>query len=384
MGNGASLEGFDLPPHGGFDLPQRRGAAPGRDLGRDFYAVLSLGREASEDEIKKGYRKAAVKWHPDKWSSKPEAEQKEAEEKFKAAAEAYEVLSDKSKKEVYDRYGEEGLKAGRGGGSSTSSGIVPMGGFPGGVFMSSGGGPGGGVSFSFSCGGAGMNSGRAEQIFASFFSGGDPFGFDDDDDTFFDRRAPPRRAAPRPPPLRADLLPREANVQLVDLSNAALNEARGVVVGFDEEKRRYNVRLLAGGNEIAVKPLNVREVISGARIDRPTAVQLGFVGAVVGSATYDTPSSRYVVSGLPGRGSVVLDAAAVQVKPENLILPAETRVTAAGLKARPELNGQPGKVVSADGERYVVEMAGTAEQVRLKFGNVVALHGYNPWVGEFG
>ena len=51
---------------------------------------------------------------------------------------------------------------------------------------------------------------------------------------------------------------------------------------------------------------------------------------------------------------------------------------------QPELNGQAGRVMSVDNDRYVIEMASTSEQVKLKLCNVVALHGHNPWVGEFG
>lgn len=374
MGAGASLEDFDFP--GGVVPPPSRGN--GRPSGRDFYATLGVERSASEDEIKKGYRKAAMKFHPDKWTSKPEAERKEAEEKFKVAAEAYEVLSDKSKKERYDRYGEEGLKAGGGGGPSSSSGIVPTmgGGLPGGVFMSSGGGPG--VRVSFTMGGTGMSSGRAEQIFASFLSGGDLFaGFDDDDDFPFRRR----RAVPpsQPPtPLRADLLPRDATVKLVGLSNASLNERVGSVAGWNEEKSRYNVRL-RDGVEVAARPVNVRQLIHKARVDLATSERFGFGSAVTGTAVFDTPSERYVVSGLPPS-----DYTAIKVKPENLRLPADTRINAVGLTGRPELNGRAGRVLSADSERYVVEMATTGEQVKLKFGNVISLHGHNPWVGHFG
>ena len=82
-------------------------------MGKDYYAILGIARDASEDEIKKGYRKAAVKWHPDKWSGKSEADQKVAEEKFKDAAAAYEALSDKQKRAIYDQCGEEGLQQGR-------------------------------------------------------------------------------------------------------------------------------------------------------------------------------------------------------------------------------------------------------------------------------
>ena len=78
---------------------------------RDYYEVLGLGKNASGDEIKKAYRKIAIKYHPDK-----NPDDKQAEEKFKEAAEAYEVLSDPQKKQQYDQFGHAGLGgAGRGG-----------------------------------------------------------------------------------------------------------------------------------------------------------------------------------------------------------------------------------------------------------------------------
>ncbi len=72
---------------------------------RDYYEVLGLSRNASETELKKAYRQLALKFHPDKNDGDPEAE-----EKFKEAAEAYEVLKDPNKRQTYDQYGHEGLK----------------------------------------------------------------------------------------------------------------------------------------------------------------------------------------------------------------------------------------------------------------------------------
>ncbi len=71
---------------------------------RDYYEVLGVSREASAEEIKKAYRQAALKYHPDRNKEDPEAERK-----FKEAAEAYEVLSDSDRRLRYDRFGHEGL-----------------------------------------------------------------------------------------------------------------------------------------------------------------------------------------------------------------------------------------------------------------------------------
>jgi len=72
---------------------------------RDYYEVLGVDKKASADEIKRAYRRMAMKYHPDK-----NPDNKEAEEKFKECAEAYEVLSDPQKRQRYDQFGHEGLR----------------------------------------------------------------------------------------------------------------------------------------------------------------------------------------------------------------------------------------------------------------------------------
>ena len=105
-------------------------------MGKDFYQILGVQRGCSDAELKKAYKKLALKWHPDRNLDN----QEEASEKFKEIAEAYSVLSDPKKREIYDNYGEEGLKGGM---------------------------PGGGFSF---------GGDDAFNIFSQFFGGGNPFG----------------------------------------------------------------------------------------------------------------------------------------------------------------------------------------------------------------
>jgi len=106
-------------------------------MGKDYYAILGVDKKADDDTIKKAYKKQALKWHPDRNPNDKET----ADRKFKELSEAYEVLSDKEKKRIYDSYGEEGLKTGTGFGRN---------------------------GFHFS-------PGKPEDIFAQFFGASNPF-----------------------------------------------------------------------------------------------------------------------------------------------------------------------------------------------------------------
>ena len=112
-------------------------------MSKDYYKILGLDKNASEIDIKKAYRSLAVKWHPDKNPTNKE----EAEKKFKEISEEYQVLSDPQKKNIFDNYGEEGIKQDNNGGGG--------GGFPGG---------GGGMFHS--------NFTDPNDIFKMFFGGG--------------------------------------------------------------------------------------------------------------------------------------------------------------------------------------------------------------------
>ncbi|XP_074973775.1 dnaJ homolog subfamily B member 2-like [Caretta caretta] len=124
----------------------------------EYYEALGIPRSASSDDIKKAYRKAALKWHPDKNPGNKE----HAERKFKEIAEAYEVLSDKSKRDLYDRYGKDGL-TGAGTGDPRGGAGAP------------------GFTFTFR---------GADEVFREFFGGRDPFAdFFDDVGLFSDLHA---------------------------------------------------------------------------------------------------------------------------------------------------------------------------------------------------
>ena len=93
--------------------------------GQDYYKLMGLKRDATEDQIKKAFKKLAIRYHPDKNQDNPEA----AKKKFQEIANAYETLSDPEKRRIYDQLGEEGVKrqqAGGGGGAGGAGGFEDM------------------------------------------------------------------------------------------------------------------------------------------------------------------------------------------------------------------------------------------------------------------
>ncbi len=119
---------------------------------RDYYEVLGVSKSANEGEIKKAYRKMALKYHPDK-----NPDDAAAEDKFKEAAEAYEVLSNSDKKAKYDRFGHAGMSGGFGGGGMNMDDIFSnFGDIFGGAF--------GGGSFGGSRGGGGVHRARGTNL----------------------------------------------------------------------------------------------------------------------------------------------------------------------------------------------------------------------------
>ncbi len=114
----------------------------------DLYQTLGVARDASADELKKAYRKLAVKYHPDKNPG-----DKEAEAKFKEISSAYDILKDPEKRAAYDRYGHAAFQGGMGGGGSRGGGHDPFD-----IFREAFGGQGGGIFEEFFGGGGGGQS----------------------------------------------------------------------------------------------------------------------------------------------------------------------------------------------------------------------------------
>jgi len=125
-------------------------------MGKDFYAILGVPRTADAAALKKAYRKLAMKWHPDKNPDNVA----QAQAKFQEISEAYDVLSDPKKRELFDKYGEDGLKFG---GPPPPPGFDGAGGNPGG-FQGFGGFPGGGQGYQFT-------QAQAEELFQNLFGG---------------------------------------------------------------------------------------------------------------------------------------------------------------------------------------------------------------------
>lgn len=134
------------------------------ELSEDYYEALGVSRGANQEEIKKAYRKLALKWHPDKNLNRREV----AEMNFKRLSEAYEVLSDSKKRQVYDQFGKEGLA--NGGGSADFEGGFGGFGFPPGMAGGFFGGPFNPFGASF-----GFSFRDPNEVFREFFGGNDPF-----------------------------------------------------------------------------------------------------------------------------------------------------------------------------------------------------------------
>ena len=314
----------------------------------DYYKVLGLERNCTEAELRRSYKRLALRWHPDK---QPAADRLKAEENFKRISEAYDCLSDAEKRQVYDRYGKAGLEGGAGGGGPGMH-------FRGGMhdpeeifrhFFSSG--FGGDDDFSF--GGGGFGGG---------FPGSHPFGgmpFEGPQHGFRQTR----RCGGGPcgsscnKTVEVTQVPEETRIWIHSLKSAArFNHMQAVVKGFDPETDRYTVEVDGAGESLAMKPSNFCQlgckVKVGSATDRPELN--GAQGEVTG---FNPFSNKYGVK--VGAGIVVcLDMASIRLRKGQI-------VHSSGLE-NAQYNEKTGKITTEfDGERYEVELRG-GRKLRIK------------------
>jgi curved DNA-binding protein CbpA len=310
----------------------------------DYYKVLGVAKDASEQDLKKAYRKLAIKWHPDKNLTNKDV----AEENFKRVAEAYEALSDTEKRAAYDRWGKEALQ---GGGSGHQGG-----------------------------GGEGMHGfSRVDpnDLFAQFFGGEDPFsdlfssivmgGMGGPGMTIRINGRPVGGRSRRNPFVgirgvqsmsrqrreRPGFIPEGTRVKLKGFSSesaSTMNNASAEILGFDEG--RYIVKVDAPPRRtFGVMVDNLVQLVKSVRIEglQSRSDLNGKTADIIG---WDNSSERYAVK-------LCSTDEQVSVKQTNLVVPAKTCVVVVGLQSATEHNGETATVESFDSTagRYVVELS---------------------------
>lgn len=356
-------------------------------MGRDFYKILGVGRDASESDIKKAFRKQALKYHPDKNKDNPNAEKM-----FKGVSAAYEVLSAKEKKQLYDQFGEEGM-TNMGGGDAAGFQGFPMGagGFsdPFDIFkqffgddVGMGGGMGGGgkTEFVFNMGGSHGGAGGAagmEDMIGSMFAGmgggpgmqgvrmqsggNSPFGFGQSGGSPFSFNGLNGQKGGAKQMDQSTLLKPQSQVQIHGLRAGAQHNGKvATVTSFDSTKHRYTVTLEGTKDKLALKGENIRQIGVQARVGETSNRDLSNTRCeVVG---YDAAADRYQVR---------TSGKTVSMKIGNLVLQPTTLVRLHSLRGGAEHNNKWGTVKSFDRQagRYEVEVTSTLN-LRVKAENL--------------
>lgn len=361
----------------------------------DYYQILGVPRDVDDAALKKAYRKLAVKYHPDK---NPDSE--EATKNFQKVSEAYATLSDPKKRQMYNQYGEEGVRAAEAGADA------PGGGMPGG-FGGFGGGGGGGAHH--------MSQEEAQQFFAHAFGGGDPFGgmfggmggmggggpgirfssmgggdpfggggFGGGGDPFASFLGQAMGGgghsmrqgmggssmrggmggSMRSVKKEYNVIPQGTIVSLKGLvSKSEYNGDRGVVQQYIPKSKRYVVELEDSEETLSIKPENMLQHVHVTVHDIQSQPELnGKTGTVI---TWCPNKERYniYVSSLKK---------VVSLKPGNVVL--ETGIVARvnGLESRPELNGEWGTIKSWNKEsnKYDVQLS-ASQIIRVKAENMI-------------
>jgi len=327
-------------------------------LSDDYYAVLGVPRAASPDQIKRAYRREAMRWHPDK---NPGEKQARAAENFKAVGEAYAVLSDKQQRAAYDNYGKEGARTVKHGGGGGGGG---GGGMPQGCS---------GTTFSFGTGGVGAHGGfshaDAEALFSHLFGtagfGGAGFGapgMTGLGGLFGGQSAPAgqgrvkRRRAGRVTPF-CRLRPGARAILDGLAARTDLNGRHGTVQHFGEDGRYAVVVEPGAAQHAAGRGPELVSVRAGCVVAMIQDVILtgiksqpalnGEQGTIVG---FDRCSGRYQIR--LNRGGAI-----VAVRAPNIRWPKGTALQISGLANKSKHNGRWGEVLSFDSDgRYTLKL----------------------------
>lgn len=384
---------------------------------KDYYEILGVSRNATDADLKKAYRKLAVKWHPDK-----NPDNKEATINFQKISEAYAVLSDSKKRQLYDQYGIDGVNAADQMGEN-GAGPGGHGGFPGGTHFH-GGFPGGGggtrthhFTTGFPGGGGGggvhMSDAEAQQFFTQFFGHSDPFGgmsshphrrssasashprvggssfgsiggadpfasmfshpgagmhpmggsFGGPSMDPFQQQQQQYTQSTRQRVKRYDAIPNGTAVSLKGLiSRPDRNGDRGEIVDYDPVGKRYTVQLEDSDEKLSVKPDNLLQHIHVQlhNIESQPALN-GQQGTII---AWDNSKERYNIY-------VMELSKCVSLKPTNVIFENGTVAKIVNLASKPELNQQFGTIKAwiRDTNRYDVQVS-TNQVVRIKVDNV--------------
>lgn len=351
----------------------------------DYYAVLGCSRGDSDAQLKKAYRKLAVKWHPDK---NPGNE--EATKNFQKISEAYAVLSDEKKRKVYDQHGKDGVTAAEqgadvptggggfgfrpGGGSHhhSSNGMSPeqadeffrmfFGGSDpfGGMGGSTRGGGGSGINMMFGNSGmggmSGMGGGMPGGMGSSFQMGGIPGGMGSSfgGGSF---RQPQAQAK------RYDAIPDGTIVSLKGLVNAShFNGDRGTIQQYVPSSGRYVVQLEDSDETLSVKASNLLQHVHMRVHGIASRPELnGKTGTVI---AWSPTSERYNIY-------VMSVEKVMSLKPGNVVLDKGTVGQITGLSSKPELNGRWGTVVDwvRDSNKYDLQLS-AGKVIRIKVENL--------------
>jgi len=305
-------------------------------LSSDYYKIMGIARNAADSEIKKAYRKLALMWHPDKNQDKKEL----ASENFKKICEAYEILSDTNKRNLYNKYGKEGL----GRGPTTSGG---------------GGGSGHTRHFHFS---------NANDIFKQFFHNESPvssgskknihFSFKtngnniDLTDLLFNNGAPSPNMSRTPMSSNREkinsnlFLPENTPIIIKGLiNNSELNDKYGLIKNYNRSKKRY---LVEGPNgDIYLKPFNIIQQVSNVRLNyiiRHPELN-NKIGKIVG---WDDYKLRFKIK--------LEEDSVVSVKQTNIIYPIHTLVYIKNLENKIEYNNTIGKIIKYNLNKYTIHL----------------------------